>query len=59
MTQTTLAILILLTAVLYVARRTMRALSPKKKTCGCSGCGCSGNKKPVASEQEKVISIGQ
>jgi hypothetical protein len=59
MTQTALAILILLTAVLYVARRMMRALSPKKKACGCSGCGCSGSKKPGASKQEKVISIGQ
>jgi hypothetical protein len=59
MTQTTLAILILLTAVLYVARRTMRALSPKKKPCGCSGCGCSGKKKQNALEQETLLSIGK
>lgn len=59
MTQTALAVLILLCAVFYVARRSIRALSPKKKPCGCSGCGCSGKKKQEASEQEKVISIGK
>lgn len=45
MTQTVIAILILAVAVLYVVRKTMRAISPKKKPCGCSGCGCSGKKK--------------
>jgi hypothetical protein len=59
MTQTTLAILILLTAVLYVARRTMRAVSPKKQPCGCSGCGCSSKKKQSAAEQEEVFAIGK
>ena len=44
MTQTVIAILILAVAVLYVIRKTVRAISPKKKPCGCSGCGCGGKK---------------
>jgi hypothetical protein len=45
MTQTVIAILILAVAVLYVARKTINAIAPTKKSCGCSGCGCSGKKK--------------
>jgi len=59
MTQTALAIIILLSAVFYIARRLVRALSPKKEPCGCSGCGCSGKKKQEAFEQDKVVSISR
>lgn len=45
MTQTVIAILILAVAVLYIVRKTMGAIAPKKKPCGCSGCGCGGKKK--------------
>jgi hypothetical protein len=45
MTQTVIAILILAVAVLYVARKTINAIAPKKTPCGCSGCGCGGKKK--------------
>jgi hypothetical protein len=50
MTQTVIAILILAVAVLYVVRKTMRAISPKKKPCGCGGCGCGGKKKAQAEQ---------
>ena len=45
MTQTVIAVIILAVAVLYVIRKTMNAIAPKKKPCGCSGCGCSGKTK--------------
>ena len=44
MAQTVIAILILAVAVMYVVRKTMRAIAPRKKPCGCSGCGCGGKK---------------
>jgi hypothetical protein len=44
-TQTVIAILILAVAVLYIVRKTMNAIAPEKKPCGCSGCGCGGKKK--------------
>ena len=44
MTQTVIAILILAIAVLYVVRKTTKAIAPKKKPCGCGGCGCGGKR---------------
>lgn len=51
MTQTILALLILAVSTVYVARRFLGAFAPKKKPCGCSGCGCSGIKKSVEGER--------
>lgn len=51
MTQTILALLILAVSTVYVARRSLAALAPKKRPCGCSGCGCGGTKKSVEVER--------
>jgi len=50
--QLPIAVLIVLAAVAYLARRTWRSLTGRK-TGGCSGCGCA--RVPSAAEGQGIL----
>jgi hypothetical protein len=60
MTQTILASLILIAALLYIGRSMLKAISPKKKSgCGCCGCGDKLRNSPDKKAPEEIVSINR